>query len=378
MHIKPKWISTLIFSLLLSGCAQKTKAPIEIIETKNVVTRKKVEQIDKHEQAIEKTSEVAILVPLQGDGAQLGREMSDLIKLGLQDSGYNKPINISVYDSSSLQSIHDSADEIKSKKTDLILGPTSSKLITPIHTYINAEIPIITLSNNTNLNLDNVFIFGHKPMKQTERIFAYMIQNKISTNIILVLPEGGQGLVNLLEQKIHTMGGKTILVKHYKDFEDMEKTIDSINEFVHKFNENPNNLDKLGIYVADSRKNLTNLLQLMKEKHLDKTANIFGDNRLDIPAAQDMTIFFTGYKYHSSKKKHEDISKYDYVHKLSYDLGLYAGHVLQSENMNKYLNNSDWIEGLSGYFKVNNHVTNRKYDVLKYENGRIKVLEGID
>ncbi len=375
------WFKVLILNLLLlSGCNKTNRAPVEIQETKgaSISQRKysgKHQSEIKVSEKIEKVKEIAILVPLHGEGAQLGREMSDLIKNGIQDSGYKKQINISVYDSSSSQAMHESIKDIASKETDLILGVPSSKLVSPIHTFTNSKIPIVTLSNNINLNLDNVYIFGHKPMKQTEKILSYMIQNDISKDIILLLPESNNNtLAKVLESKINSMGGRCVLIKHYQDMESISSTISTVNEFVHKFNENPAHLKKLGIYVADSKKNLDKMFDLVKKLHLDKTANIFGDNRLDISNAHDMNSFYIGY----SNNGKNNFDNYDYIHKLAYDLGLYAGHALQNENITNYLNNSDWIEGASGYFKAQNQATNRKYEVLKRANGKVKVLEGID
>ncbi|MFO1130248.1 MAG: hypothetical protein U1E31_02600 [Rickettsiales bacterium] len=403
--------------IALNSCANKSEQilsnnkmqPIVRKEEKNKEIKTIENQFNKNIKD-EKTIQIAALLPNFGEYALLGSQMFNLIKIGVEDSGCNYNINYSLYNGADYKSITEAAPNILTQNTDIIVGPIFSKLIANLNMQINESIPIVSFSNdesiliNKNINqegnydinnstfeiyqsakIQNIYLFGHKPLKQSEKIIQFILNEK-SKDIILLLPEPrNNNLINFLNMNITSNKGQILKIISYnsKDTESIIKAIQEIKDTAEK-NNNSDNL-KIGVYIADNKNGLTALLKQIKQFNLDKMVNLFGDNRLDSNFYHNIDMYYTGSL--NAYDRLSDImtgAEFNYMHKLAYDIGLMLGKVIQDiPNLNKItitnaLKNTNWLKGSSGYFKMQNHITIRKYDILRNINNKVIKIKSLD
>ena len=136
---------------------------------------------------IQKTIEIAILMPLTGDNAALGQQYNKLIKIGIEDA-LQSYVHVTSYDGSDEKEITAAMDKIIERKTKIILGPLYSNLAAIVANKAKAhDIIVITMSNNPALADTEFFVFGNAPLKQLTKITNYFVNNDYS-HFVTLLP----------------------------------------------------------------------------------------------------------------------------------------------------------------------------------------------
>lgn len=341
-------------------------------------------------QQMPKKVEVAILMPLTQANAETGKKLSNLIRAGIEDS-LRGNVSITIYDSASEEFINKSMDQIIHRKTKIILGPLLASEVNLIKEQAKAnDIDIITLSNSSSVVDTNVFVFGHAPLKQTDRIINYLLSNKSYKNFVLLLPNATHtgNLAKVLNEMIESRGGKVKLVEKYESSskESILYAVNKVQEVVDEINESEENSTKPLIYLADEVKNLKYVLNLLHKNKLDRKAIIFGDNRLDL--ADNAEVIFTGSLNHVNSKIAENAeeiagSKHlNYMDKLAYDLGSLVGYAIDDEfsreRLHAILNNNSGYKNTSGLMRFSNGIAERKYDIIKKKDYKYSVIDKAD
>ena len=125
-------------------------------------------------------------MPITGANARMGQRLASMIELGLEDALQGN-IKVMTYDIAEESRIPIVVSKLKARGTMLVLGPIFSanaqEIIPQIQPY---GITMITFSNNPALASQNVFVFGHAPMKQTQRIIDYTLAHGYKDYIILL------------------------------------------------------------------------------------------------------------------------------------------------------------------------------------------------
>lgn len=361
---------------IFTACKQKINEPERIILSPIVKNTIQIQDTDIKDVATNKT-EIGILFPFSGKEGKLGKDLVKYVRLGLGNA--QDFLNISSYDGSDDQVIKNYSNEILDKQTKIILGPISSDKIEATDLSLDNNNVAITLSNDLSKKTKNVIIFGHEPIKQSEKLFSYLIGENISTNIIIFLPENEltKARIKKLKELILRDKGKCLLIKTYNNNDEnltnTKKDLEEIKKLANKFNESTANLTKLGLYIADFGESLDNLIKIISETQLDKIVNVIGDNRLE--GTKIDAIFTTSVNY-----KNMDLNFYtetmNYKEKLSYDMGLLVRHFIKDNlSIEDLKNTNKWYKGLSGYFKIVNGVTKRQYDIVKRKSNEIFIVK---
>jgi hypothetical protein len=216
-----------VFILTLSGCFTKTtenvldpSAPhykryrIDVPQKGNISDSAQDFQKQKeiHNKAVadgaKKSKEwrVALLVPSSGKEAKFGQQVLDAVTMALFDreSDNIKIIPFDVGDDA--QSAIDAAKEAVDIGVDIAIGPifsNTSKAVAPI--FKQADIKVISISNNVALMGTGVNIFGIVPEAMAMSVFSYA-KSIDKHNTATVLPSNRRGFA--MGKKIEELANK--------------------------------------------------------------------------------------------------------------------------------------------------------------------------
>ncbi len=326
------------------------------------------------------TTEVALLLPLSGENELLGKQYAGLIKMGLGDGATTK-IKVTSYDSSDELKLKDSIKKILEQKTKIVIGPIYSKDTKIVSNQLkDKDVIVLSLSNDPTLADDNVFVFGHAPMRQIEQITNYLINNDYK-NYITLLPAGrhSQTVSKIIQTIITNKDATLSRTEFYNNSdEDMEKALNIVSDSVDNLNEHDENLKRPVIIVGDDLDNLKKIYQIAKKFNLDKKAIIAGDNRIDSDNDQQFDLIYTGTIALDNGNLKEraailDIDHFSFMHALAYD----AGKIIASNIVNGYkkedflmkMRSSEKFSGISGKIYFVDSIAQREYEIIRKQNG---------
>jgi branched-chain amino acid transport system substrate-binding protein len=130
----------------------------------------------------------AMLLPLSGDAAALGRSLQSAIELG-----GGPGLGISVIDSGSTpDAAIAAARQALDQGANLIVGPVFSDQVEALRGVVPSDVPILTLSNNADLAGNGVFVFGVTPAQSVQAVFSLAAQRNMG-RIAVVAPPGALG-----------------------------------------------------------------------------------------------------------------------------------------------------------------------------------------
>ena len=332
---------------------------------------------------------IAILMPITGTNARMGQRLASMIELGLDDALQGN-IKVMTYDIAEESRIPVIINKMKSRGTMLVLGPIFSsnaqEIIPQIQPY---GIAMITLSNNPALAGQDVYVFGHAPMKQTQRIIDYTLTQGYK-DYIMLLPASkySREMASVVGNMVEEKGAKLVQSEFYSDKqESIDVAVQNIATIVQNINEAEDANMKPVLYVSDDTALMKDVANALKKYNLDIQTLLVGDDKLDIAYDQPMTFVFTG-----SMLAHNDVALdkaktligVDHLNSLdlvAYDLGKITaynlGQDLARDQFLARLNSGHLHLGASGAIKFIDGVADRKYDVIKRDaNGYSLVDEG--
>ncbi|MES2215049.1 MAG: penicillin-binding protein activator [Pseudomonadota bacterium] len=330
---------------------------------------------------------VAILMPLTGQDGVLGRRLASLMELGLED-GLQGQIDLMTYDASDEKSAQLMMDKIIAKKTKIVLGPLFSQIAYAIMPKVEAHnITVLTLSNNPAIGGGNMYVFGHAPMRQTERVVNYCI-NKGYRDLILLLPAGNytKTMSNIIQDMALKANISPVHTEFYGDEpESIALSVAKISDIVDNLNEIEDNATKPVIYVADDAKVLELVFSAFRKHNLDQKALVIGDNRADIYFPDGIQLLYTGslnyMNYGLDKRASEilNIHHLSFMDLMAYDLGRmtshYLGQGLSQEQFLSRLRSQEGYIGTSGSVIFNDNIAIRKYDIIERNGAQYKTIE---
>lgn len=374
-NIKQKFLKFIIsFACIvsISACSQTDKSS----ERTNIADQKGID--------------VAIVLPLSGPEAALGKEYAQMIKLGLSDGAKTK-IRVTTYDSSNPETLSKSLDKILEDGIDIIIGPVYSEETKAVAEKVKGKGTIvISLSNNPVLADKQTYVFGHAPMRQLEQITNYFLEKK-HQNYITLLPAGrySNTISKILKDMITSKGAALARLEFYGTTpEDLEKSLRLVSDTVDTLNENDYELTRPVILLADDQSALETLLKHARKFSLDKKAILAGDSRIDLNFSEPITTTFTGSLNIvnfdlPARSAQLGIKHISFIHTLAYDAGRLVGNSIGSNySKTKFveqLNSAEPFHGASGAIGFVDSIAQRKYDIIKKENGQYKSVsnEGI-
>lgn len=319
-----------------------------------------------------KQVEVAILLPTND---QQGQKMDKLITAGLKD-GAARNLSINTYEVANEGDLSKAMQKLLDNKTDIILGPVTSDLTKKaVNAAQGKDVTIISLSNDPSLADKNAYVFGHGPLQQSSKLLKYL-KNAGTNNIIFLLPDNRQS-INLSKALRDIALNNAITVvsmeKYLDTTQSINQALDNIEKVVNELNEDPANLSKAAIYLADEPEKLRILFDRLVSRNLDKKAILCGENKIDIDYTEPIDLLFTG----SINKpleikvlKHAQVTYLSWWDKLAYDLGLITSDAIGDDNFSQALflhrlNNSTGYEGLSSSTRMIDSIAKREYEIIK-------------
>lgn len=326
--------------------------------------------------------EIAILMPISGANAALGRQYNSLIKLGLKDS-LKTSIHVTSYDGSTIETIQKALVKIFAKNTKIIIGPLYSGLTNFVkQQIIDKDIILFTMSNDPSLANEQVIVFGHAPLRQLGVMLEYLTSHHYY-NYITLLPEGkyAKNISEIVkETAIDNQGCFLRAVFYQNSPESINNAVDSLISLIDEQNEIDDLKAKPVIYISDEPSNLNLLLQKLKASKIDQKAIIATDNRFTATKEKNIELLFTGsLNFITSdvvaKSEKLGITNLSYMHLMAYDLGRiiaeYMGTNFDMRNFINKINNSENYVGVSGEINIVDKIAIRNYNILRQtENGK--------
>ena len=325
-------------------------------------------------------TEVALLLPLSGENELLAKQYAGMIKMGLGDGAKTK-IKVTSYDCSDEIKLKESIKRILEQKIKIIIGPIYSKDTKVLSAAIkDKDVIALSLSNDPTLADNNMFIFGHAPMRQIEQITTYLINNEYK-NYVILLPTGRhtQIVSKIIQNIIANKEATLSRMEFYNNTdEDIEKAVNIVSDTVSNLNEQDEILKRPVVIVGDDPENLRRIYQFAKNFNLDKKAVIAGDNRIDVVEDKQFEIIYTGsitLENGNIKQRATTlgVNYFSFMHALAYDAGkIIASNIIGNYNKEDFLTrlkSSKKFSGISGKIHFVDSIAQREYEIIKKQNG---------
>lgn len=360
------FICSLVCFILITSCASS--------EVKQVLP--KTDQISY--------TEVAILLPLTGPEADKSKEYITMIRAGLKDGSKGK-IHLGIYDAATPEILNQSLEVIFARGTDIIIGPIYSAPTQIVADQIRGKgIIAFSLSNNPALASEQIYIFGHAPLKQLQTLINYSLKEDYD-NYITLMPQGEWShKTNQIIAELIKTRGKKLLATEFYNLADQESMATIVTELLGLVN----NLSQHGsskpvIILSDDIDSLNKLLPILASHGIDKKAILMSDNRININPENNIDIIYPGSIVITQNNfltlaRGLGINKISFMHLLSYDIGRIIG-----ENVGNFYTRKEFISRLdssvifkavSGDTYFFEHIAQRNYQIIKKENGVYTVL----
>lgn len=324
--------------------------------------------------------DVAILLPLSGENEMLGKQYTGLIKMGLGDGAKTK-IRVTSYDASDEIKLKDSINKILEQNSKIIIGPLYSKDTKILSSQIKGkDIIALSLSNDPTLADNNIFVFGHAPMKQMEQITDYLINNDYK-NYIVLLPTGRHSEIvsKIIQNTIATKNAVLSRIEFYNNTdEDIQRAVNIVSDTADNLNEYDENLKRPVVIVGDDQETLKKIYRIAGNFNLDKKVIIAGDNRIDIKQDRLFELIYTGSTTLDNGNLKEraaalGVDDFSFIHALAYDAGkMVASNLIgnySKEDFLSKLKDSEKFQGVSGEIYFVDSIAQRKYQIIKKQNG---------
>ena len=157
---------------------------------------------------------IALLVPLSGSNAGVGKSISNATTMALLDTAATN-VRVTTYDTGRGSAA--AASKAIADGNRLILGPLTGDEVKAAAPYARkAGVPIISFSNDASVAGNGVYIMGYSPAQSVERVVSFAKSKGISTFAALV-PTGvyGERTGNAMLQAVRQSGGTVVSMQNY-------------------------------------------------------------------------------------------------------------------------------------------------------------------
>jgi branched-chain amino acid transport system substrate-binding protein len=157
---------------------------------------------------------VALLVPLSGDNAAVGRSIANATTMALLDTNAEN-LRITTYDTAT--GAGTAAGRAIADGNKLILGPLVREDVAPILARARpADVPLVTFSNDTSVAAPDVFVMGHVPEQSVARTVAFASQRGARRFAALASnSDYGRRAADALSLAVAGVGGTLVATERY-------------------------------------------------------------------------------------------------------------------------------------------------------------------
>ncbi|MCM8557183.1 penicillin-binding protein activator [Sphingomicrobium sediminis] len=159
---------------------------------------------------------VAVLVPLSGDNAAIGRSIANAASMALLDTE-EESLKITIYDTAASGGAEVAVTQALAEGNKLILGPLRGENVTRIAPYARrADVPVIAFSNDESVAGNGVYIMGFTPTQSIRRSVDYAADQGADVFAGLA-PNGvyGQRSVQVFLRAVEANGGRVARLETY-------------------------------------------------------------------------------------------------------------------------------------------------------------------
>ena len=159
-------------------------------------------------------NKVAVLVPLTGENAGVGRSLANAANLALLDSGGER-IRLTVYDTA--KGAAAAANQALAEGNRLFLGPLLAEDVRAVAPVANrAGVPVVAFSNDASVAGEGVYLLGFTPGQSVERVVGHARAQGMERFAGLI-PGGlyGQRSSQALIEAVEKAGGRMVAMQNY-------------------------------------------------------------------------------------------------------------------------------------------------------------------
>lgn len=157
---------------------------------------------------------VALLVPMSGANAGVGRSIANATTMALFDTRTEK-VRITTYDTASGAAA--AAQKAVADGNRLILGPLTAEEVRAVAPVARAaSVPMISFSNDVSVAAKGVFLMGYVPAQSVDRVVRFA-GNKGVTNFAALVPKGvyGERAGNAFLKAVKDQGGTLVAMESF-------------------------------------------------------------------------------------------------------------------------------------------------------------------
>jgi branched-chain amino acid transport system substrate-binding protein len=161
--------------------------------------------------ALPQTAKVALLLPLSGQNAAVGRALMQAAEMGVFDSGDDN-FNLVVRDSAAPGGPAIAVSSAMTEGAKLVLGPLFASEVPDAARAAGGLVPVISFSNDRGAAKPGVFVLGIAPQAQVERVVSYAAGQQLKRFAILYPNSAYGNAVRQAYQNAVTQSGGAIAV----------------------------------------------------------------------------------------------------------------------------------------------------------------------
>jgi len=203
-----------LLSLALAGCQLVPKARTDGAAPAPVEFPADIEEAGPPLPPGETRNRVAVLVPLTGPNAAVGRSIANAANLALADSGSTR-IRVTAYDTGT--SPLAAVQEALAEGSGLLLGPLLSedaRAVAPLAR--RANVPVIAFSNDVSIAGSGIHVLGLDPAQSIERVVDYAREQGMRRfGALLPASVYGERAGIAFSDSVRRAGGQLVAVRTY-------------------------------------------------------------------------------------------------------------------------------------------------------------------
>ena len=200
---------------MLAACS--TVVPRGPVEAPTRPTRPQAQRPEPVETGLPRDAQrnrVALLVPLSGGNAGVGRSIANATMLAVLDTGTDK-VRITNYDTATGAAA--AAQRAIAEGAQLILGPLLSEDVRAVAPIARAaSVPVLSFSNDASVAGNGVYLMGYAPAQSIDRVVQYARSRGV-TSFAGLIPNGlyGERASTAFLRSVEGAGGSVVSLQTY-------------------------------------------------------------------------------------------------------------------------------------------------------------------
>jgi branched-chain amino acid transport system substrate-binding protein len=216
--LRPLHLALAAFGFLLAGCAPNLPPPQAPSQQQPAAPTPTVTPAPGTNLTLPAPSgeaKVALLLPLSGQNAGIGRTLLQAAEMGVFDAA-GDDFSLIVRDSAAPGGPAAAVSSAMQEGAKMVLGPVFSTEIAPAAQAAGSLVPVISFSNDRSAARPGVFVLGLAPQAQVERVVAYAAGQQVKRFAILY-PNSpfGNAVRQAYQDSVVQAGGQVATMQAY-------------------------------------------------------------------------------------------------------------------------------------------------------------------